>query len=133
MVRIIALVGVIAYANGFSLAPCLSMNNRAASHLCMSEPSDTSSDSYDDFVTVESEPYEPTKEEALVSNVMDLMPDTLGEASAEQRSAINEAIYKLEAMNPTPDPTLSPLLNGVWELRYAGGYSADWALPSPTR
>lgn len=28
---------------------------------------------------------------------------------------------------------MSPLLNGVWELRYSGGYSSDWALASPTR
>lgn len=28
---------------------------------------------------------------------------------------------------------MSPLLNGVWELHYAAGYEADWALPSRTR
>lgn len=102
--------------------------------LSMSEPSDTSSDDFDedeDVVTVESEPYEPSTEEVLVSNVMDLMPTTLGDVSPESRSAINEAIYKLEATNPTSDPTLSPLLNGVWQLKYAGGYEPGF--PSPTR
>lgn len=28
---------------------------------------------------------------------------------------------------------MSPLLNGVWELRYAAGYANEWALQSPTR
>jgi hypothetical protein len=55
------------------------------------------------------------------------------DVSGETRTAINEALYKLEALNPTPQPTMSPLLNGVWELRYAAGYSSDWSLPSPTR
>lgn len=36
-------------------------------------------------------------------------------------------------MNPTEDPALSPLLNGVWSLKYAGGYDSEWALNSPTR
>lgn len=148
MFRFITVLGIVAYANGFSslVAPSTSRslvvgnnnnnNNKAAGHLYMSEPSDTSNDPFEDdndYVTVESEPYEPTRGEAIVSNIMDLMPDTLMETSAETRSAINEAVCKLETMNPTPDPTLSPLLNGVWELRYAGGYSEDWALPSPTR
>lgn len=104
---------------------------RGTQKLFMSEPSDTSSDDFNDAVTVESEPYVPSTEEVLVSNVMDLMPDALADVSSEARSAINEAIYKLEATNPTSDPTLSPLLNGVWQLRYAGGYEPG--VPSPTR
>lgn len=36
-------------------------------------------------------------------------------------------------MNPTEDPTSSPLLNGVWALKYSGGYDNEWALNSPTR
>merc|ERR1712154_327131 len=67
------------------------------------------------------------------TNVMGMMPDSLGDVSTETRATINEALYKLEASNPTPKPTMSPLLNGVWELKYAGGYSSDWALASPTR
>ena len=102
--------------------------------LKMSEPSDTSSDDYyDNVVTVENKPYEGTAGESLISNVMDLMPSSLGEVTSETRTAINEALYKLEALNPTKEPTLSPLLNGVWELRYVGGYTPDWAMPSPTR
>lgn len=65
---------------------------------------------------------------------MDLVPSSLGEVSSETRTAITEALLKLEAINPTsPDPAISPLLNGVWELRYYGGYSSDFALASPTR
>lgn len=110
----------------------------SSSSLRMSEPSDTTPDDDDDdefVITIEGEEYEGTPEEALVSNVMDLMPDTIGvEVSAETRAAINEALYKLEAMNPTKvSPTMSPLLNGVWELRYAGGFASEWSLPSPTR
>ena len=61
------------------------------------------------------------------------MPNSFTTVSPEQRSAINEALYKLEALNPTDSPAASPLLNGVWELRYCGGYTDEWALPSPTR
>lgn len=100
----------------------------------MSEPSDTSSDYYDeDIVEIESESYNPTPGEAVVNSIMDLMPSTLGDITEEKRSAINEALYKLESMNPTKQPTISPLLNGIWDLRYVGGYSLDGALPSPTR
>jgi len=100
------------------------------------EPSDTSGDYYEyqDVVTVESEEYEPSQGEALVSNVMDLMPSELGSGiSSETRAAINEALLKLESLNPTKSPTVSPLLNGVWSLRYASGYASEGALPSPTR
>ena len=98
-------------SNAFALLPTRATQT---SRVFMSEPSDTSSDSYDDdfAVTVESEPYEPTTEDVLVSNVMDMIPATLGDVSPEVRSAINEAIYKLEAANPTPEPTLSSLLAG---------------------
>jgi hypothetical protein len=57
----------------------------------------------------------------------------LGEVSESDRAVINEVILKLEALNPTVDPALSPLLNGEWELRYSGGYSSEGALQSPTR
>merc|ERR1712151_681408 len=53
--------------------------------------------------------------------------------SSDARADINEALFKLEALNPTDRPAESPLLNGVWSLRYAGGYDEDWALQSPTR
>ena len=107
---------------------------RPTTGLSMSEPSDTSSDYYDDdIVEIESEVYNPTPGEAVVNSIMDLIPSSLGEVSEEKRSAINEALLKLESLNPTKEPTISSLLNGVWELRYVGGYALDGAMPSPTR
>jgi len=124
--------GAVSNCHAFSIFPSRgSQQCYTSSMLFMSEPSDTSSDS--EYVTVESEPFEPTEEEVLISNVINLMPSTLGDVTPETRSAINEAIVKLEATNPTFEPTLSPLLNGVWELRYAGLYDGNWAMPSPTR
>ena len=101
----------------------------------MSEPSDTSSDYFDDdeIVEIESESYDPTPAEAVVNSMMDLIPTSMGDISEEKRSAINEALFKLESLNPTKQPTISSLINGVWELRYVGGYSLDGAVPSPTR
>jgi len=102
----------------------------------MSEPSDTSNDPfYEDqnVVTVESETFTPTDAEALVTNVLDLVPSMLGEVSDGQRARINEALLKLESLNPTNSPAASALLNGVWCLRYAAGYTSDGALTSPTR
>ncbi|CAB9518909.1 Probable plastid-lipid-associated protein [Seminavis robusta] len=126
----ILLLASLMAVNAFSVLPGQQKRNAASKIPIRSEPSDSSSD---DYFTVEGEVYEPTADEILVSNVIDLMPKALGSVSAEDRSAINEAIYKLESVNPTTDPTLSPLLNGVWELRYWGGYDDNWALPSPTR
>jgi hypothetical protein len=90
------------------------------------EPSDTSSDSfYDDdgsgdgvVMTVESESFSPTDAEALVTSVLDLIPSlaTAGSEEGGKRAEINEALLKLEALNPTARPAMSPLLNGVWEL-----------------
>lgn len=102
------------------------------------QPSDTSSDPYydddfnDEIVTVESEAFTPTESETLVTSILDVMPELGTEASEETRSQINEILLKLEALNPTEEPALSPLLNGVWELRYAGLYTSDGAF-SPTR
>jgi hypothetical protein len=76
-----------------------------------------------------------TASESVVSSIMDYLPSSLassGEISASDRASINEAILKLEALNPTKDPVYSPLINGVWTLRYAGGYSEP-KIPSPTR
>lgn len=118
----------------FSVSQC-SRHANGIPALSMSEPSDTSSDAWDDndVLTVDNAPYDPSAAEALVTNVLDLIPDTLGEVSESTRATINEVLLKLEALNPTTKPTMSPLLNGVWELRYAGGYTAEGALPSPTR
>jgi len=102
-------------------------------------PSDSSEDphftveSEDATIDVENKP--PTASESVVSSIMDYLPSSLtssGEISADDRAMINEAILKLEALNPTEDPVYSSLINGVWTLRYAGGYSQP-KIPSPTR
>ena len=100
-------------------------------------PSDSSSEEhYETQAAVDVEATEPNEVEAQVDSVFDLLPADLAGADsmdAAKRADINEALLKLERMNPTDDPAFSPLLNGVWALRYAGGYSNEWALPSPTR
>ncbi len=100
-----------------------------------SEPSDTSSDvdRNEDFLTVETQDFLPTATEATVTTLLDIMPSSLGEISDTKRSSINEVILKLESLNPTEQPARSSLVNGVWELRYAAGYTSDWAVASPTR
>ena len=149
-------------SHSFAFAPRVpppSLRSTSSSHLVQptprslpltslrSEPSDTSSDGYYEYVDVESEESIPTQDEALVLNVLDLIPgggnsgtDNAGgswssSVTEETRAAINEALYKLEALHQptTPSPAVSPLLNGVWQLRYVGGYASDWTLPSPTR
>jgi hypothetical protein len=95
---------------------------------------------------------------SMISQIFDLLPpqlsptggggssnnflsflDSNSHANEQQRATINEAIYQLEALGSgsggsTNTPvTSSPLLNGVWELKYVGGYTLDGALPSPTR
>jgi len=99
-----------------------------------SQPSDSSSEDLIDTVDVESEDYNPTEGEAIVTSLLDEMPlDITANINKESRAKINEALLKLEQVTSIEDPTTSPLLNGVWSLRYAGGYTSDWALPSPTR
>jgi len=104
-----------------------------------SYPSDSSEDAHfsveaeDAPIDVENKP--STASESVVSSIMDYLPSSLassGELAAYDRASINEAILKLEALNPTEDPVYSPLINGVWTLRYAGGYSEP-KIPSPTR
>lgn len=108
-----------------------------------SYPSDSSDDTHftveaeaaADESTIDVDNKPSTASESVVSSIMDYLPSTLGssgEISAEDRASINEAILKLEALNPTEDPVYSPLINGVWRLRYAGGYSES-KIPSPTR
>lgn len=129
-----------ASAHGFSILPShhWAASSRAITRV-WSEPSDTSSDDWDDEIVdidfaddVEETPM--IFEDVKVSNLLDLMPETAtAEVSTETRAAINEALYQLEKLNPTKEPTVSPLINGVWDLRYAGGYSPEGALASPTR
>ena len=100
-------------------------------------PSDSSTE---DIVDVESQEYEPTASEDIMNSILDDLPSEgegggpiLTSISKETRAKINEALLKLEAMNPTSEPTNSSLLNGVWTLKYAGGYDSEGALQSPTR
>jgi len=104
--------------------------NDKALFMSDSQPSDSTTE---DLVDVESEIFTPSEEEAVVTSLLDDLPASLsGDLSKDQRSSINEALIKLEQFSPD-EATTSPLLNGVWSLRYAGGYSSEWALPSPTR
>mmetsp|Transcript_1545 Transcript_1545/g.2930 ORF Transcript_1545/g.2930 Transcript_1545/m.2930 type:complete len:228 (-) Transcript_1545:3003-3686(-) len=99
-------------------------------------PSDSSSEEhYDTKKTVDVETTDPNEMEALVDSVFDVLPGVSDsfEVESDKRAAINEALLKLESVNPTDDPAFSPMLNGIWTLRYAAGYSTDWTLPSPTR
>ncbi len=94
-------------------------------------PSDSSTE---DMIDVVSEDIEPTPSENIITSILDELPtDSSMVTSKETRAKINEALLKLECMNPTEDPTSSPLLNGVWSLKYAGGYDDEWAVKSPTR
>lgn len=133
--------------SAFNVAPAARVvrSSAAATALSMSYddsyPSDSSEDSHftvektEEESTIDVENKPSTASESVVTSIMDYLPSSLassGEISAEDRASINEAILKLEALNPTEDPVYSPLLNGVWTLRYAGGYSES-KIPSPTR
>mmetsp|Transcript_20799 Transcript_20799/g.30974 ORF Transcript_20799/g.30974 Transcript_20799/m.30974 type:complete len:281 (+) Transcript_20799:90-932(+) len=138
--------------SGFTIQPATVAVTAAASRnlakpLFMADyddsyPSDSSEDAHfevkevkeeEDTIDVENKP--STATETVVSSIMDYLPSSLassGSITAQDRASINEAILKLEALNPTEDPVYSPLINGVWTLRYAGGYSEP-KIPSPTR
>ena len=69
----------------------------------------------------------PTTTEGIVSKLFDLLP-TNGldqPPDDEMRSTMNELMVQLEKTMTTTSGgfTSSPLLNGVWELRYVGGYT----------
>lgn len=67
-----------------------------------------------------------TPTEDLVNKVLDHLPTNFdGGVSSETQSAMNELLFQLEPLNPTHDPAKSSMMNGVWELRYAGGYADD--------
>lgn len=141
--RIIALVFIVLtqVASAF-VARTYSAHSRSFIHTFMSDadvddvssPSDTSSER---VINVASEPIENSPSQEVITSILDELtygrPAVFSALSKDTRSKINEALLKLESMNPTSQPTQSPLLNGVWKLRYAGGYSDEWTLPSPTR
>lgn len=102
--------------------------------LFMSDPGDAPSDtSTDDVVTVTATTVTSSSSNTTLINSLLNQLEINKEVSDEKRAEINEYCLQLEKTNPTSNPTMSPLLNGVWELRYAAGYEADWTLPSPTR
>lgn len=140
-----------AAVSGFTIQPATvavtasASRNNLAKPLFMADyddsyPSDSSEDAHfevkeekEDTIDVENKP--ATETETVVSSIMDYLPSSLassGSITAQDRASINEAILRLEALNPTEDPVYSPLINGVWTLRYAGGYSEP-KIPSPTR
>lgn len=51
----------------------------------------------------------------------------------EQRLQLNELLIQLERENPTESPASSVLLNGVWDLQFAGGVAPGVVTGSPTR
>lgn len=115
--------------------PKASVSSRFMSDDDSSYPSDYSAEEHYDTLTVDADEVVATPTDELVDSVLNDLPEkgVMIDITEDTRSKINEALLKLETMNPTPDPTSSSLLNGVWSLRYAGGYSSEWALPSPTR
>jgi hypothetical protein len=126
------------FAEGFSTSTNVGITfapNKASTITFMSDmaedfPSDSSTE---DMIDVESEEIEPTPSEGIITSILDELPTDSLSASKETRASVNEALLKLECMNPTEDPASSSLLNGVWSLKYAGGYDNEWALNSPTR
>ena len=117
-----------------AFAPCFHQLSTKAL-VTWSGRSDTSDDGngQDEVLTVASEDFVPSETENTVTKLLDLVPSVVGEVSESRRAIINEVILKLEALNPTKQPAKSSLVNGVWELRYAAGYTSDWAISSPTR
>ena len=113
--------------SAFTIQPRASLPR--TSSLRMSEyddsfPSDSSDDSHfsvEDETTIDVDNKPSSAAEATVSSLMDYLPSsvTSGPITAEDRASINEAILRLEALNPTEDPVYSSELNGVWNLRYA--------------
>eukprot|EP00967_Tisochrysis_lutea_P117088 scaffold189124_cov27-Tisochrysis_lutea.AAC.2 len=68
-----------------------------------------------------------SSKDALLSQTLD------GLALDESlRPQIGELLLSLERENPTASPARSPLLNGVWELQFAGA-PAPGLVDSPTR
>lgn len=119
-----------------SFLPCSRPSSRSVKvgNVLWNEPPEKLSDGVkDDVLTVESDVFVPTEAEASVTNLLDLVPSKIGEMSDSKRATLNEVILQLEGLNPTKEPTKSSLVNGLWDLRYAAGYSSDWAMPSPTR
>jgi hypothetical protein len=91
---------------------------------------------------------EMNNRDGLMTKLFNLFPSTNAffvnnpsdDTAEETRRTINEMIVRLEksidattTSSATTNPTSSPLLNGVWELRYVGGYTPTPFAISPTR
>ena len=109
-----------------------------------SEPSDTSStwdDDLDEIVDVDDDDDDQetgSDSPPAVHSLMDMLPtDATAQVSNDVRTSINEALYRLEKLSPTTSSdssiAMSPLINGVWELKYVGGsFSAEAAASNPS-
>ena len=64
--------------------------------------------------------------------LLSLLIGGLRPADATLTNSVNECLTRLEASNPTPRPARDALLNGVWQLEYAGTPAAG-LIDSPTR
>jgi hypothetical protein len=102
--------------------------------LFSSAPSDSASDEpdfsafgYGSSASTTTAKDETAVSEALVDKVLQSLPTDLFGAtiSSATQATVNELLYTLEALNPTHSPATSPLVNGVWELRYSGGYTDE--------
>ena len=60
---------------------------------------------------------------SIKDELMELVAGSFLSTSSSKRSLVNELLIKLEALNPTPSPAYSPLLNGAWEFLFTGGIS----------
>jgi PAP_fibrillin len=49
------------------------------------------------------------------------------EATQSQRTMISDLVSQIEALNPTPRPAYSPLMNGFWRMLYT-----DFSPPAPS-
>ncbi|KAI5078853.1 hypothetical protein GOP47_0006524 [Adiantum capillus-veneris] len=64
--------------------------------------------------------------EALLLAIQDAGGDNVlspSTANATARIDVNERIVSLERLNPTPRPTTSPLLEGLWQFKWIGAGS----------
>ena len=73
----------------------------------------------------------PTAAESAKDELLSLLIDGLASV-AEERPLVSELLLTLERLNPTPEPARSVLLNGVWELKFAGA-PGPGLIDSPTR
>eukprot|EP00965_Chrysotila_dentata_P116543 3852380-Pleurochrysis_carterae.AAC.1 len=104
---------------GFCRSPWLCRARRCGAAHCSADTEGAvqppgSSDTKDTMQTKDTK-------DALISMLLDGLA-----ISSERRADVSEQLLLLERTNPTPKPTTSSLLNGVWELKFAGGLAIQW-------